>query len=80
MELYVADQGPGLPMTSAELLVFSELSEQHRFGSGLGLLIVQRIAHLHGAKLLLRNNQQGGAEVVLALSAYSDPGLPQPQS
>jgi two-component system osmolarity sensor histidine kinase EnvZ len=80
MELYVADQGPGRPMTSAELLVFSELSEQHRFGSGLGLLIVQRIAHLHGAKLLLRNNQQGGAEVVLALSAYSDPGLPQPQS
>jgi len=78
MALCVADQGPGLPMTSAELLVFSDLSEQHRYGSGLGLLIVQRIAHLHSAKLLLRNNKQGGAEVILALSAYSDPELPQP--
>ena len=77
MELSVADQGPGLPMTSAELLALSDLSEQHSYSSGLGLLIVQRIAHLHGAKLSLRNHQQGGAEVVLALSAYSEPGLPQ---
>ena len=77
MELCVADQGPGLPMTSDELLALSDLNEQHRYGSGLGLLIVQRIAKLHNAELTLRNQQQGGAEVTLMLSAYSEPGLPQ---
>ena len=53
------------------------LNEQHRYGSGLGLIIVQRIAKLHNAELTLRNQQQGGAEVTLMLSAYSEPGLPQ---
>ena len=77
--LCVTDQGPGLPMSGSELLAFSDLTEHRGHGSGLGLLIVQRIAKLHNAQLTLRNHQQGGAEIILTLSAYSDPGSTQPQ-
>lgn len=69
IELCVADQGPGLPMTPEALSAYSDFSEPQHYGSGLGLLIVQRIAQLHGAELTLRNNPLGGAEIILSLDA-----------
>jgi two-component system osmolarity sensor histidine kinase EnvZ len=72
--LRVADQGAGLPMTSAELGAYSGLGVNQGLGNGLGLLIVQRIAQLHGAELTLRNGKQGGAEVIVRLDAYSETG------
>jgi two-component system osmolarity sensor histidine kinase EnvZ len=68
-ELCVTDQGPGLPMTPENLRAYSDFSEPQHYGSGLGLLIVQRIAQLHGAELTLRNNPLGGAEIILSLDA-----------
>jgi len=74
MELCVTDQGLGLPMPPAELLNYSDLNEHQAYGNGLGLLIVQRLAQLHNAELTLRNNKQGGAEIIISLNAYSEPG------
>jgi len=74
MELCVTDQGLGLPMPPAELLNYSDLNDHQAYGNGLGLLIVQRLAQLHDAELTLRNNKQGGAEIIISLNAYSEPG------
>lgn len=75
IELCVTDQGIGLPMTPSELLTFSDFNDPQGYGNGLGLLIVQRLAQLHGAELIFRNHRQGGAEIIMRLNAYSDLGL-----
>jgi two-component system osmolarity sensor histidine kinase EnvZ len=73
MELCVTDQGSGLPMTPAELNTFSDHNDVQGYGSGLGLLIVQRLAQLHDAELTFRNHKQGGAEIIISLSAFQRP-------
>lgn len=66
-ELWVADNGPGVP--EGELPYLTERFYRGRDtttqGSGLGLAIVQRIAELHGATLLLQNRPQGGLRASL---------------
>lgn len=74
IDLCVTDQGIGLPMTPAELRTFSDLNYPQGYGNGIGLLIVQRLAQLHDAELTFRNHKQGGAEIIMSLNAYFDPG------
>lgn len=61
----VADDGPGIP-ESQRAVVFAPF---HRLsgsvdGAGLGLTIVERIAHLHGAKVSLETGEAGAGLVV----------------
>ena len=60
--LTVADNGPGIPEADRSRAVerFVRL-EQSRSqpGSGLGLSLVQAVAHLHGGELKLEDNQPG---------------------
>lgn len=70
VDVYVSDQGPGFDLSNEQLLAFSDLSIEQGVGSGLGLRIMQRAAKMHDAKLTLRNNPRGGADVILSLKAY----------
>ena len=60
----VADNGPGIPesLRAAVFAPFHRLSDGVD-GAGLGLTIVQRIAHLHGAEVHLEAGE-GGAGLV----------------
>jgi len=72
IDLCVSDQGAGLSMTTEKMNSFSDFTQHPGQGSGLGLTIVQRIAQLHHAELTLRNKPQGGAEIILGMTAYWD--------
>lgn len=56
----VTDNGPGIPEAQREAVFapFHRLSGSVE-GAGLGLTIVQRIAHLHGAKVRLETDEEG---------------------
>jgi two-component system osmolarity sensor histidine kinase EnvZ len=73
----VMDRGPGIPPQETMRLMqpFTRL-ESSRSGSpgaGLGLAIVQRIAHLHKGTLKLLPLQGGGLEARLELPLYQQP-------
>ncbi len=58
----VADDGPGIPESEREnvLQPFKRLDRsRHTPGNGLGLALVRAVAELHGAQLLLIDNQPG---------------------
>lgn len=62
-KFWVADQGPGVPADELPRLCerFYRGSQIHpREGCGLGLAIVARIAHLHGAEVQVSNCSDGG--------------------
>jgi two-component system sensor histidine kinase QseC len=65
VELAVSDTGPGLPLAQIRR-VFDRFyragGDRHASkteGAGLGLSIVQHIASLHGARIVLNNNDDG---------------------
>lgn len=64
----VADNGPGIPESqrAAAFSPFHRLSGSVE-GAGLGLTIVQRIAHLHGAQVSLGTGAEGVGLVVNVL-------------
>jgi two-component system sensor histidine kinase CreC len=73
VELVVEDQGAGVP-EYAMGRVFERFYSLERPGTGrkstgLGLSLVQEIAHLHGGKAELGNRPEGGARAVLRLPA-----------
>jgi two-component system sensor histidine kinase QseC len=75
-ELIVADNGPGLSEEQKKHLPgrFSRLSRPSGDGSGLGLSIVQRIASIHKARLLLETGLQGrGLQVRVIFLNHSPP-------
>ncbi|TAN47273.1 MAG: HAMP domain-containing protein [Methylococcaceae bacterium] len=61
----VNDCGAGLPDAVQQRLRESSTSLRAGSSGGLGLIIVQRIAKLHGAALLVRNRAPQGLEVKL---------------
>ena len=71
IDVCIADNGPGFNLSNEQLQAFSGFTSEQGIGVGLGLLIIQRIAKMHDAKLTLRNNPKGGAEIILSLKTYS---------
>ena len=69
--LSVLDLGPGIPAheVNAALQPFSRLNTARsgQSGAGLGLAIVEHIAHLHGGKLELLARPGGGLEARITL-------------
>ncbi|MCG6863474.1 MAG: sensor histidine kinase N-terminal domain-containing protein [Chromatiaceae bacterium] len=59
--LRVADSGPGIPAVEKERIFerFYRPAGQSEPGAGLGLSIVQRICELHGARIRLRDGDEG---------------------
>jgi two-component system sensor histidine kinase KdpD len=77
----VADDGPGLPPGSADI-IFDRFyrgatGPDAGRGSGLGLSICRAIIHLHGGTVRAANRPQGGAEFTIRLpQADNPPRLP----
>ena len=63
-ELAVLDRGPGIPPEALTRIVqpFARLNAARggKPGAGLGLAIADRVARLHGGRLLLENREGGG--------------------
>ena len=74
VELCVSDQGRGFPMSAIELMASSDSSTFHNTVNGLGLRIMQLIATMHEAELILQNKPEGGAKVLLKLKAFTKVG------
>jgi two-component system, NtrC family, nitrogen regulation sensor histidine kinase NtrY len=62
----VADNGKGLPVEGRERLTEPYVTTRTK-GTGLGLAIVKKIAEDHGGRLVLGDNEGGGAKVALIL-------------
>ena len=77
VELQVADNGPGIAESKRESVFeryhagpyrdFNDNEGKASTSSGLGLSIVQDIAHAHGGHALVRDNKPHGAMLVLSL-------------
>ncbi|WP_429070506.1 ATP-binding protein [Aeromonas dhakensis] len=65
----IRDNGPGIPTAALSRLCerFFRVNPQQGDGVGLGMAIVSRIAHLHGADLDIHNRPEGGLEVSVLL-------------
>lgn len=61
VELQIRDSGPGISAAEREQVLqrFYRIAGSGEEGSGLGFSIVQRIAALHHAQLVLADNEQG---------------------
>lgn len=59
-ELLIRDQGPGIPRHEHQRVMqrFVRLDHRRGQGAGLGLAIVSRIAELHGAQVMLDENDE----------------------
>jgi signal transduction histidine kinase len=70
--LSVIDQGPGV---SKELMekIFQPFFSTRPDGTGLGLPVAQHVAVLHGGRVAVSNNPEGGASFTLWLPAEAGP-------
>ncbi|MBN1770116.1 MAG: hypothetical protein JXB32_02550 [Deltaproteobacteria bacterium] len=66
VELFVADEGPGVAEEDRER-VFVPFFSRRAGGTGLGLALVRRIAEAHGGSAAVADRAGGGAEFVLRL-------------
>ncbi len=68
VEIRVTDNGRGLPGGDSSRLTEPYVTTKAK-GTGLGLAIVKKIMEEHGGELLLGNQPDGGARVVLSFPA-----------
>lgn len=83
LELYVSDDGPGLPDGPVEDLFARFVrgrSASAATGVGLGLAIVDAVAKAHGGTLHARNRARGGACFTLALPLGVPPTFEVPEA
>jgi two-component system sensor histidine kinase HydH len=66
VELFVADEGPGVAEED-RARVFEPFFSRRAGGTGLGLALVRRIAEAHGGSVGVATRAAGGAEFVLRL-------------
>lgn len=66
VELFVADEGPGVAPEDRER-VFEPFFSRRPGGTGLGLALVRRIAEAHGGSARVTDRPAGGAEFALRL-------------
>jgi signal transduction histidine kinase len=65
VEIYIEDEGPGLPDTANLFVPFFTTKPK---GSGIGLVLSRQIAEAHGGSLSLQNRASGkGCEARLRL-------------
>lgn len=62
---YIADDGCGIPAAQRDR-VFELGETTSRHGTGLGLPIVQRIAHAHGWEVQVADSTEGGAKFIFS--------------
>ena len=71
----VADRGPGIQRHEQAAIFQRFRRGQHsanKIGSGLGLALVEKIAHEHGGTVSVRNRVRGGAVFTLSLPVDPD--------
>jgi K+-sensing histidine kinase KdpD len=61
------DSGPGIPSENKEKIFarFERLGDERVKGQGLGLAIVRRIVELHGGKVRVEDNPEGGSTFIV---------------
>ena len=83
MRLWVADDGPGIPVADRERVFerFTRLDQSRTRGTGgygLGLAIAAEVVRAHGGRIGVTDGPDGGAQVVVDLPAsgalQGDPG------
>ena len=69
VEIVFEDDGPGIPGKERSQ-VFNSFYRMERdkevSGTGLGLHLVERIVEMHGAKILIKSGESGGAKFVIS--------------
>lgn len=68
LRLVVADDGPGIPESAAQdLLQRGTRLDESTPGHGIGLAIVNDIAHSYGGQITIGRSDLGGAEIVVSI-------------
>ncbi len=70
--LAVSDQGPGVP-EDLQQHIFEPFFTTRSNGTGLGLAVVQAVAHSHHGSVRCVNSPQGGAKFEIRLPIYRRP-------
>ncbi|MER5431918.1 HAMP domain-containing sensor histidine kinase [Streptomyces sp. NPDC002588] len=79
IELHVMDEGPGMTEEQRRRAFdrFWRAPDAPKGGTGLGLALVQRLAHASGGEVVLRQAPRGGLDAVVRLpAAPAGPGGP----
>ena len=71
LRIHFQDDGPGIPPQLAER-VFEPFYTTKATGTGLGLLISQKIAQEHGGSLTIGNMEEKGACVIVTLPLLTE--------